>query len=161
MRRSAPDQEPRAPTDDPYWLLMQVARGIHVKLDEVVREHGIGLRAQVVLAEIARVPDSCQLELARSVAIDKSSLVAVLDELEAARLIQRKADAKDRRTKRLQPTAKGLTALRTTTRAIERVMDSVFADVPAHERNTFLSVLRRLATGQLAVAVGNTPCDET
>ena len=60
---------------------------------------GTGIRPGVfsLLLIVARNPGSAQIELARALAIDKASIVAVIHRLEKARLVERRRSTIDRR----------------------------------------------------------------
>jgi DNA-binding MarR family transcriptional regulator len=62
-------------------------------------DKGSGIRPGVfsLLLIVARNPGAAQIELARALAIDKASIVAVIHRLEKARLVERRRSTIDRR----------------------------------------------------------------
>ncbi len=66
-------------------------------------------------------------ELAGELAYDASHITAIVDRLEGRGLVQRRADAQDRRVKRIALTRSGRTVLR-------RVRRKLFTDLPLLER---------------------------
>jgi DNA-binding MarR family transcriptional regulator len=70
---------------------------------------GVGIRPGVfsLLLLVARNPGAAQIQLARALAIDKASIVAVIDRLEKAQLVERRRSMVDRRRQGLFLTPTG------------------------------------------------------
>ncbi|ESQ79000.1 hypothetical protein AEYBE204_11290 [Asticcacaulis sp. YBE204] len=87
---------------------------------------GVRLAHYDILANIYRVPGLTQNELAERLLVGRSNLSMLLPELEKRGLVERRADASDRRVRRLHLTADGepLTraALKIQAEVIERMM---------------------------------------
>jgi MarR family transcriptional regulator, organic hydroperoxide resistance regulator len=87
---------------------------------------GVKLAHHDILANIYRLPDLTQNELAVRLLVGRSNLSMLLPELEKRGLVERRADPADRRVRRLHLTPAGLTLTRTALRVqgevIERMM---------------------------------------
>jgi DNA-binding MarR family transcriptional regulator len=89
-------------------------------------------------------PSISQIELGTHLGVDKTSIVALLDRLERAGLIQRKRSTRDRRRQGICLTEAGIRefeALVQKVRQLERHMSARFS---ASELKQFLSYLRRM-----------------
>jgi DNA-binding MarR family transcriptional regulator len=89
-------------------------------------------------------PSISQIELGTHLGVDKTSIVALLDRLERAGLIQRKRSTRDRRRQGICLTEAGLRefeALVQKVRQLERHMSTRFS---AQELKQFLGYLRRM-----------------
>jgi len=107
---------------------------------------GGGLRpgAFALLLLVARNPGAAQVELARALSIDKASIVAVIDRLERAQLLERRRSSVDRRRQGLFLTPAGarrVTQLRG--RLLEHEKRYLELMTPAESR-LLLRLLKRL-----------------
>ncbi|SFH10898.1 MarR family winged helix-turn-helix transcriptional regulator [Streptomyces mirabilis] len=84
---------------DLIWLLQRNGQRLRGGVDEVAREAGLrgGLRDYIVLTAVLVEERRSQVELARRIGIDKTTLVGVLDRLESQGLIERLAVPGNRR----------------------------------------------------------------
>lgn len=79
------------------WLLHRAAQRMRAATDEQAEQHGIRLRDQIVLSAIAMEPNLTQIELGKSLGLDKTTLMLQLDRLERMGLVIRNSDPRDRR----------------------------------------------------------------
>lgn len=79
------------------WLLHRAAQRLRAATDEQAGQHGIRLRDHIVLSAIARYPALTQIELAKSLGLDKTTLMLQLDRMERMGLVVRHSDPRDRR----------------------------------------------------------------
>jgi DNA-binding MarR family transcriptional regulator len=79
--------------------------------------YGIGGRELAVLLVLAGGESLSQQEAAGRLEVDRTTMVALLDELEAKGLVARRPDPGDRRRNIVEPTAKGRETLDAATRA--------------------------------------------
>jgi DNA-binding MarR family transcriptional regulator len=103
-----------------------------------------GLFSLLVL--VGSNPGIAQIELGRHLGIDKASIVALLDRLEKAGMLDRQRSTRDRRRQGIFLTSRGsaeLEALVTQVRALERQLASRFTRV---EFEQLLGFLKRLYT---------------
>jgi MarR family transcriptional regulator for hemolysin len=103
----------------------QAARLWRRVVDHRMRPFGLTEATWLPLLHLARGPAAMrQKDLAASLSLDSSSIVRLLDALEAAGLIERREDDADRRAKTILLTRLG----RATVAKVERVADQVRGD---------------------------------
>lgn len=90
-------------------------------MGEAAERHGIQLRDYIVLSALGLKEDLTQLELARALGLDKTTLMVQLDSLEKNGLVVRRADPRDRRSRIPEATAAG--------RAVQSKVAAAFAEV--------------------------------
>jgi DNA-binding MarR family transcriptional regulator len=112
-------------------------------------ELGLSLRSFGVLG-LACEAARDQITISRLTGIDRTTVVAIVDELEAAGLAARRPSATDRRARVVEPTGKGRSLAAEGLRRVRSIQDEHFADLSAADREQLLTTLRRLATGPLA-----------
>lgn len=134
---------------DLHWLAAQLKHGLSTVETAIVRRHGMSLWGYTVLVEVANGPARSQLALASAVPVDKTKLVAILDDLESAGLVRRRPDPRDRRARLIEPTAAGRTTLAAATAEIRAVEDELLADLDADSREAFLHALQRVVVVRL------------
>jgi DNA-binding MarR family transcriptional regulator len=83
---------------------------------------GLGPRVFSALSYVVQFPNITQSELARKLGIERSGLVAIIDELEERSYLNRTTVPNDRRVQALVPTISGINAY-----------DAAFSAVSAHE----------------------------
>lgn len=98
-----------------------------------------------VLTLIAANPGLSQSDLAAALGIDRSTLVPVIDELEAKALVARHPSPSDRRTNELHLTRQGEAARRETERRVRRHEDDMAGQLTLAERRQLVALLSRLA----------------
>jgi MarR family transcriptional regulator, transcriptional regulator for hemolysin len=136
------------------WLLSRAAHTLTTELTAAMEELGVSPRAQHVL-DTALTGEHTQIELARIVGLDKTTMVVTLDELEAAGLAERRPSPEDRRARVIAVTAAGERTLREAEEIGDRIREDVLSVLPARERKVFLGALTRLVGDRLAEPV---PC---
>jgi len=82
-------------------LLHDVARFLRVRSDQLARTRGMTRAQWIILARLARQDGLSQNELAAICEVEPITVGRLIDRLEARGLVERRADAKDRRVKRL------------------------------------------------------------
>ncbi|MGW7292777.1 MarR family winged helix-turn-helix transcriptional regulator [Streptomyces xiamenensis] len=144
--------------DDLRWLLLQMKFGLTVAEDRAVRQHGMDLWGYTVLLGLAEEPARTQLALSEASSIDKSKMVAVLDDLEKAGLITRRPDPDDRRARIVTATDAGQLALAAARAEVASIERLALADLDEAERTALKAMLRRAVTGPLRrLAAGERP----
>lgn len=133
-------------------LCFLLARANHSLVSEIaagLEEIGLSARGHEVLVT-AVTGQYTQIELARLIGFDKSTMVVTLDELEAAGLVERRPAPGDRRARVIVVTRAGERKALEGDAIIHRVHEDVLSVLPADERAAFLAALRRLVAGRLA-----------
>jgi len=137
---------------DLCWLLSRASHVYTTELTAALEDLGVSPRAQSVL-RAAMGGEHTQIELARMVGLDKTTMVATLDELEAAGLAERRPAPSDRRARIIAVTAAGERLVRESCAITDRVRDDVLAVLPAEDRDVFVDSLRRLVEERLSEPV--------
>jgi DNA-binding MarR family transcriptional regulator len=83
--------------------------------------------------------------LADRLGVDRTVMTYLVDDLEKAGLVERRADPLDRRSRRLVATPLGQQRWAETERRLEEVEEQVLAPLVDSERETFRNLLQRLA----------------
>jgi DNA-binding MarR family transcriptional regulator len=106
----------------------------------------LGLRPPLYgLLIVARAnPGLTQQQLAELVQIDPSTLVAQIDELEAAGLAERRPDAEDRRKRAIHLTSDGEQTLARAREIAEHVGEDLVAPLNARERTELRRLMHKL-----------------
>ena len=92
-----------------------------------------------------RAAGMSQQQLHEKTAIDPSSMVAVIDELEAAGLAERRPDPEDRRARTIFLTERGEQTLHRVRALAGELQREFFGALTADELRTFHTLLRKLA----------------
>ncbi len=120
-----------------------------VDLEDLHAEHlapvGVSGRELAVLLLLdSRDPES-QQQAAKRLGVDRTTMVALLDGLEAKGLVARHADAGDRRRNVLELTRDGHTALARAVRASDEAERQLLAELDDDESAQLRTLLTRLA----------------
>jgi MarR family transcriptional regulator for hemolysin len=86
---------------DPLFLLYDVARLMRTRADQRARRLGMTRAQWVILAWLELEPGLSQNELAALVEVEPITVARLIDRLEAGGFVERRADPKDRRIRRL------------------------------------------------------------
>ena len=95
------------PDSELTWLLHRAAQRLHTAVGVEAERHGLTLRDHIVLSALDKTHGLTQIELGQALGVDKTTLVAELDRLEKAGLIERTVDPRDRRARIPALTAAG------------------------------------------------------
>jgi DNA-binding MarR family transcriptional regulator len=101
-----------------------------------------------VMTLIESHPGCTQQELVTGSLIDPSSMVAIIDELEAAGLAERRPHESDRRKHSVHLTARGRSTLARARKAAQSTIEEIFAPLDKSERETLRKLLRKLARAE-------------
>jgi MarR family transcriptional regulator, lower aerobic nicotinate degradation pathway regulator len=143
MRFDEPPPEPLASATG--FLLSWNGRRTSEGFARVLEE--VGLRPPIfgVLTLIDSRPGLTQKQLVEGSLIDASSMVAVLDELEASGLAERRPNESDRRKHAVYLTAKGKRTLAKAGELATAYAEDLLAPLDPDERETLRQLLRKLA----------------
>lgn len=107
-------------------------------------EDGFAPRVFSAISLIVQFPNITQSELARKLGIERSGLVAIIDELESRGFVQRQAVPGDRRVQALAPTKDGRTAYLHAREVVRTHEERLFADLSPDEIETLTSLLKKI-----------------
>ncbi|MEI7444043.1 MAG: MarR family winged helix-turn-helix transcriptional regulator [Burkholderiales bacterium] len=96
------------------------------------------------LHAIGAWPDSDQSTVGRAIACDKATVGAVVDRLQAKGLVERIADASDRRTWRLRATAEGRAQLERLEPSVAAIQRALLAPLTEAEVAQLMTLLGKL-----------------
>jgi DNA-binding MarR family transcriptional regulator len=122
-------------------LIAQLARGTRRRVEEAVAPLGLRPRELVALQHLRERGPSAQQALVELLGVDATNLVAVLNGLEDAGLIQRRRDRADRRRAIIELSGKGEHVLAALDRALHEIDDEILAALTSSQRATLNGLL--------------------
>ena len=111
-------------------------------------EDGFSTRVFSALSLCVQYPNITQSELARMMGIERSGLVAIVDELEGKGYLRRVPVPRDRRVQALVPSAAGRKAYAEAIAAVRTHEDRLLAGMSADEKETLLDLLRKIRAAE-------------
>jgi DNA-binding MarR family transcriptional regulator len=108
---------------------------------------GIDTRRYAVLVAIADAEGPSQQEVADSLGIDRATLVALADDLEAQKLIRRERSDQDRRAYALRLTSEGAALMNEAHTLMDQCEEEFTGVLTPAERSQLAGLLARLLTG--------------
>ena len=125
------------------FVAQQAAQALAVERLEPL---GLSPRAWGVLSTLAESGPLTQIELATTMAIDRTAMVYLLDDLEDRALVERVRSAQDRRAFLIHLTPGGRDAQRRAAAALDGAADTLLTPLNATERRHLNDLLARIAT---------------
>ena len=145
--------------DDLGFTLGVIFRAYLKAANAVVREIPGGPRGyQILVAAIQQQADG-QGALAQRLGVDRTVMTYLIDDLEAAGLVERRADPIDRRSRHIVATAQGQRLGADIEQRLQAVEDHVLGALSTAERATFRELLQRLAARANALDPVDSPCE--
>jgi DNA-binding MarR family transcriptional regulator len=130
--------------EDLAWLLASAFRAHLSALREAVGDLPHGARGYAALREATEPNPRNQAELAKVLGLDRTVMVYLVDDLEAAGLVERVPDPKDRRSKLIKATSAGVARLCELRRATAAAEAELLADFSPAETELLHALLRRI-----------------
>ncbi|GAA1954849.1 MarR family transcriptional regulator [Catenulispora subtropica] len=121
---------------------------------------GITGRQLAVLVVLDAAEPLSQLDAARELGVDRTTMVALVDELEAKDLVERRRSPDDRRKNIVGLTAHGKKALAEGERLHKETEKAFLAELTPIESELFLRILKKLAADTAREADGEPDQDE-
>jgi len=125
-------------------LLWRCALAMRRRFDEALRPLSLQARHFAMLIVLQQEGVISQQELAQRSGIDPSTAVALLDELEKLRLVERRQNPVDRRAHQLHLTAAGKKRLNRALSAATAVDNAMLAPLTLDERRLLKDLLRKV-----------------
>jgi DNA-binding MarR family transcriptional regulator len=132
-------------TSDLNWLLHRAAQRMREAFGVAARQHGVDMRAQLVLTALSHGGCRTQLALGASLGLDKTTMTTVLDRLERDGFVQRRPDPTDRRVRVPEITDAGRDLQRKVDHDVRLVEEDLLRVFEPDERVALEAALRRLA----------------
>ena len=141
------------------WGLGVVLRAYATAAHTAVADLPGGPRGYQILSAAAQGAVGSQLALAQHLGVDRTVMTYLLDDLEAAKLIERRPDPADRRARRVVATQLGTELLATLNDRLRAAEAHLLAPLDREARETFRAQLRLLATRADALVPLDSPRD--
>ena len=139
------DAAPSRMLEKPTWLISQAFSRSSRLLAEAFEAAGARGYHYRLLAALEEFGPSSQADLGRRTSIDRSDVVAALNELADQGLVQRSADPEDRRRNIITITPAGKDRLRRLERIVRGVQERLLAPLSTADRARFIRLLTRVA----------------
>jgi MarR family transcriptional regulator, transcriptional regulator for hemolysin len=149
-------EQPRCFAGNLAWLLYKAHWALAAELTAALAPLGVSARGYHVL-RAAMTGQHTQTELAETVGLDKTTMVATVDELERAGLAERHPAPDDRRARIIFVTPAGKRKVAEADKVKERVQADVLSALPAREQRALIDALDKLVEGRLAEPVACDP----
>jgi DNA-binding MarR family transcriptional regulator len=133
----------------PGYLLARLGEASRRRFHEALAPEGLHPRHFGVMSVLAAHPGLTQQQLHEKTAIDASSMVAVIDELEAKRLAERRPYPGDRRARTVFLTALGEQTLARVRTVAAELQQELLSPLTAEESRTLVTLLQKLAGSAL------------
>jgi DNA-binding MarR family transcriptional regulator len=111
----------------------------------LLEPHGFHPREFGLMTVMAKRPGITQQELASLARVDPSSMVALLDDLEARGIAERRVDPQDRRRRSVFLTKKGEQQMQVLQREARKAAKTFLEPLSEEESETLNALLRKLA----------------
>ncbi|WP_067181936.1 MarR family winged helix-turn-helix transcriptional regulator [Microtetraspora niveoalba] len=140
------EQIPARLTAKPSWLLTQLAVHAHRLASEGFGEVGARGYHYRILAALDQFGEASQAELGRRCNMDRSDVVAAINELAEQGFVERTPDPDDRRRNIVTLTEAGERQMRRIDRALDEVQDDLLGPLSPEDRQTLTRLLTLLLT---------------
>jgi len=138
------EQTPTALTQLPSWLLTQSAAQAHRVVTESFAAGGARAYHFRLLATLVEFGPASQAALGRRSSIDRSDVVAALNELEADGYVRRSPDPEDGRRNVITITTAGKRQYKRLTNLVGKAQEEIFAPLSATDRTRLTTILGKL-----------------
>lgn len=135
---------PRRVSRQPTWLLSRANARAQQILQDAFRREGVRGYHFRLLAALDELGPASQADLGRRTGIDRSDVVATVNDLVASGRVDRTRDADDRRRNAIAITTRGLETLRELDAVLADVQDVVLEPLTDRERSSLVRLLRKL-----------------
>jgi DNA-binding MarR family transcriptional regulator len=134
------------------FLLYRAAEASHALANQMLGEIGLAARQVGILTMVSELEPMTQQALADALRIDRTTMVALIDDLEQRGLVVRKRHPRDRRAFLICPTDAGRAAKKAAIAILDEQQRRFLAPLTAHERIHLGEILIRLHAGAPAGA---------
>lgn len=138
------DGIPKRLTSKPSWLITQLATHARRLVADVHPEVGRGSYQYRILAAVHEFGASSQADLARRGNLDRSDVVAAINELAQHDFVERTPDPDDRRRNVVRLTQSGTQQLQRMDQALDGAQDKLLTPLSAADRQTLVRLLTKL-----------------
>lgn len=147
---SSPDPQPETPnplTQEERIVasIRQIIRAVDLHSRRLVEAHGLTGPQLAVLSEVVRAGPVAPTALARAVHLSQATVTGIIQRLERSGLVQRDANAVDRRSVLLHATDAGRRLLAASPSPLQDRFRAALAELDEDERDRILETLQRVA----------------
>lgn len=128
----------------PSWLINQTALPANRLVNDVLAGAEMRRHHYSLLAALDEAGPASQADLSRGTTIDRSDIVATVNELVERALVERTPDPTDRRRNVVTITSAGRHQLRKLDRLLGKVQDELLAPLSGEERRQLIDLLTRV-----------------
>lgn len=128
------------------YLLADNSRLLRRAFDERVREAGVTAPQARLLLNLERHPGRNQAFYAERLEIEPITLCRMVDRMEEAGLVERRADPDDRRARLLHLTARSRGEIARIRTALDGLIETMLAGFDPDEKTAFTTMLERIST---------------
>jgi DNA-binding MarR family transcriptional regulator len=129
------------------FLLYRAAEASHALANQMLGEVGLAARQVGILTMVSELEPMTQQALADALRIDRTTMVALIDDLEQRRLVVRTRHPRDRRAFLICPTDAGQAAKKTAIAILDEQQRRFLAPLSQDERIHLGELLTRLHVG--------------
>jgi DNA-binding MarR family transcriptional regulator len=147
--------ETTRPGEDFGWALGVMLRAYREAVTPVLGDFPHGPRGYQTLAEVVHGEQPSQAALASRLGIDRTVMTYLVDDLEAAGLVERRPNRDDRRLRKVVATPRGRRAIEALCQRVTEAEDALLGGLDADERAT----LRQLVNKAACDIDGDDPCE--
>ena len=151
---AAPDTTTRAIpdslADQVGYLLSKAHLRVHVRANDALEPLGLTVKHYGLLTLLVHEGPISQGRLGEVMKIDRTTMVALVDDLERAGHVDRTRNPEDRRAYALAATASGRRIQRDAATLMKRVYNETLSPLSAGERRELLRMLRAIVEGASA-----------
>lgn len=127
----------------PY-LLYRAAAASTTMVDAALRAIQLTARQVGILTLVVESHPMTQRQLGSTIGVDRTTMVALLDDLEAKGLIERRRHSSDRRAFLIHPTAPGIEAQAAAIKVLDERAQVFLQPLSESQRSQLADLLRRL-----------------
>lgn len=127
------------------FLLKHAQLRYHASQDPALAQLDLDGRLLAVLVVLGAEGPALQARLSERLQVDRTTMVALVDRLEHAGLVERHRDPRDRRGQNVRITATGSRTLERALDAVETAEDDFLAPLSDQEQRQFRALLAKLA----------------
>lgn len=126
------------------FLLYRAAEASHALANQMLAEIGLSARQAGILTLVTELEPMTQRALGDALRVDRTTMVALIDDLEHRGLVVRKRHPADRRAFLISPTDAGLAAKAAAIRILDEQQQTFLAPLSQTERAQLGEFLKRL-----------------
>jgi MarR family transcriptional regulator, lower aerobic nicotinate degradation pathway regulator len=128
------------------FLLYRAAEASHALANQMLAEVGLGARQAGILTMVTESGPMTQKALGDALRIDRTTMVALIDDLEDRGYVMRQRHPRDRRAILVHPTSAGRAAKTAAIRILDEQQRRYLAPLSTAEREQLGGLLKRLHT---------------